>query len=612
MLRSNPSGVRGGDPSARQQCPRSAASRLFTRAIIALCLVGAGGGSCAAPAGGEAQPEPRDGETARAEQAQYTTTSTPVGLAIEIENGMGAPLDVRAGQTFYINQIDIRAAIHTSVDEGVDGLETSGDFATVPWNDVQFEEQEFQILPGPEGKFTRSRFYSGAEWMTAPSFFTVAQIDEHGHLTDWPILVNAGRDAHQHPADDFFVRRFRAIQWTRDCPSSTDCSGATQFEEEALIELRNTMDQHPTFQLKPSTTALRVRWSMKPFMPYVIPLNQVASPPYDYGLSIDLEALTPPGPGGYYLPGQDVTFRITLRDGTGSRLHPEGSLPSYNDVIFGANPAGIQYYRGFFDNTWVFWRRKHRERTLLVHIMGPAQNVQPIRSVIPLEAILGQDVLPAGDLAADGVFAQSKVFPTTNGVFGGVVDPTHAAWAEPGSDTWTFNLPDDAEPGTYRVTAKARRTYFGEDTAFTRTIEIQVGSLTPTTSTLTTGGCNSCHSGGGSLAIVPHANPDRATCAACHAPLAVELDAPIFVRAHFIHSRSNRFDAAVTQCSSCHLTPEGIERTSKAACLSCHKSYPADHVAAYGPIVSIYTGGGAESFDSCTSTCHTTHPESGL
>jgi predicted CXXCH cytochrome family protein len=607
MRRLDPSDVSGG----RRHSPRSAASRFLASAIVALCLAGAGAGACTSAAESDVQPQSNEGDTARTQQP-LTTTSTPIGLAIEIDNGVGVPLDVRAGQTFYINQIDIRATIMAAVDEGVAGLDASGDFAAVSWNNVQFQEQEFQILPGPTGQFTRSRFYNGASWMTQPSFFFVFQVDENGVQTDPPIVVNAGSDAHRHSADDFFVRRFRAIQWTRDCPSSTDCSGATQFEEEALIELRNATDQLPTFQLEPTTTALRVYWSMKPSAPYVIPLTQVASPPYDYGFAMDLEAMTPPGCGGYYLPGQDVTFRVTLRDGSGNRLHPEGSLPSYNDVVFGPNEAGFQYYRGFFDNAWVFWRRKHRERTFLAHIMGPAQNVQPIRSIIPLASIITQDLQTAGELSRDGVFAQWKVFPTTDGVFGGAFDPTHAGWAEPGSDTWDFNLPDDAEPGTYRVTAKARRTYLGEDIAVTQTIEIQVGSATPTTTTLTTGPCSSCHSGGGSLANVLHANPNRATCAGCHAPLAVEYDAPIYIRTHFLHSRSNRFDANVSQCSLCHLTPAGTERTSKSACLSCHKSYPPDHVTAYGPIVSIYTGGGTESFDQCTSTCHVTHPDSGF
>jgi hypothetical protein len=610
-LSRNPVGASKGHGPA----PRPPAIRSTAGALVALCLAGVYGGSCSSAPEDEASPERIEGGVSRGEPplvAQGTTTSTPIGLAIEIENGAGVPLAVRAGQTFYINQIDVRAAITAAVDEGVAGLGASGDFAAAPWSGVHFQEQEFQLVPGPQGKFARSRFYSGAAWMTHPSVFYVTQIDAQGESTDWPILVNAGRNDHRSPTDHFFVRRLRAIQWTRDCPSRTDCSGATQFEEEALIELRNAMAGSPTFKLKPTTAALRVGWSMKPLSPYVIPVTQVAAPPYDYGFSIDLAALTPPGPGGYYEPGQDVTFRITLRDGSGRRLHPEGSLPSYDDVISGANDAGIQYYRAFSDNTWVFWRRKHRERTLLAHIMGPAQNVQPLRSVIPLDTLLHQDIQPAGELSRDGVFAQWKVFPTTDGIFGGGLDPAHAGWAKPGSDTWSFTLPDNAEPGTYRVTAKGRRTYLGEDIASTRTIDIQVGSPAPTTSTLTTGPCDTCHSGGGSLAIVPHANPDRATCAACHAPLAIEHDAPIFVRAHFIHSRSNRFEAPVTQCSRCHLGPPGIQRTSKAACLSCHTSYPEDHVAAYGPVVSIYAGGGAESFGQCTSTCHVTHPGSGL
>jgi hypothetical protein len=63
---------------------------------------------------------------------------------------------------------------------------------------------------------------------------------------------------------------------------------------------------------------------------------------------------------------------------------------------------------------------------------------------------------------------------------------------------------------------------------------------------------------------------------------------------------------------SCHLTKESIQRTSKSACLSCHRTYPQWHITNYGPITSIYTGDGRESFAQCTSTCHPTHPNSHL
>src|SRR5688572_13044760 len=72
-----------------------------------------------------------------------TTTQTPIGLALEIDQGVGVPLKLRSGQRFYINQIDMRASIDRTVDEGVDGLAEEGDFASLDWDDVDFEEESF-------------------------------------------------------------------------------------------------------------------------------------------------------------------------------------------------------------------------------------------------------------------------------------------------------------------------------------------------------------------------------------------------------------------------------------------------------------------------------------
>src|SRR6266567_3026673 len=47
---------------------------------------------------------------------------TPVGLAIEVDNGVAKPLQVKSGQTFYLNQIDLRASTTSTVDEAVAGL----------------------------------------------------------------------------------------------------------------------------------------------------------------------------------------------------------------------------------------------------------------------------------------------------------------------------------------------------------------------------------------------------------------------------------------------------------------------------------------------------------
>ncbi len=531
-----------------------------------------------------------------------------IGVALEVEDGEGLPLRVRAGQSFYINQIDLRAAINATRDEGVDGLRMVGDFANLGWGGVRAVEHEFELLPGAEG-YKRRRFYRDAAWMNVPSHFTVEPVDAQGNLTGEAIHLNAGSNDTRRDSDDFFIRRFRAIQWTYDCVAIDNCTGADNFMEEALVELRHarTPAKGKLVTLRPATAALRLRWSLRPGAAYTIPVEQVANPAYDYGFSIDVTTLTPPRADGTYAPGANISFQLTLKDGTGNRLHPQGSLPTYNEVVFGQNAPGIQYYRSFFDPSATYYRRKHRERMLMTQIIGPAQNIQPIRSIIELGDFLdpNEDLQTPGTLERDNVFSQVQTFPPGNDLFGG-------NWNAPVSDTWTYRLPENALPGTYLVTVKGRRTYLGEDVPYSRTFEIQVGTSTRTHAPLTTGPCNSCHSKGGELTEVLHGNDNRAACNGCHAPLGFELEGPIFVRVHFIHSRSDRVDANKATCSNCHLDNASIQRTSKAACFSCHNTWSPQHEAQFGPIKSMYVGGGRESFQQCTSSCHTTHPQSGL
>ncbi|MDB4943306.1 MAG: hypothetical protein JWP97_2840 [Labilithrix sp.] len=604
-----------GVPRIDGAAPRAPRS-LTALAVLTMVLAG---GACSGEHLGEADAE--DAEVATSEQALGLQApdcdrdrDTAVALALEIANGAGVPLKVKKGQRFFLNQLDVRTAISTTVDEGVAGLDHTSDFAGVPWQGVKKVDEAFVGLANADGTFERRRFFRGAHWMENPSVFAITQLDASGHPTALPVVVNAGSDDRRRNGDAFFARRFRAIQYAKDCVSKQSCAGARNFEEEALVELRYAMSEDRTFRIADRTASIAVWWSMRPAAPWNIPVTQVADPPYAYGFSIDTVALTPPRADGTYAPGTDITFQLTLKDGKGNRLHPVGSMPSYNEVEFGANPAGIQYYRAFFDPTTTYYRRKHEERNFISQIIGPMQDVQPIRSIVELDSFLDPsiDVQDIGTPARDGVFAQMRLFPTGVDLFGGAFDPTHAGWAKPVPDTWVYSLPADARPGTYTITTKARRVYLGEDIPFTRSIEIQVGTKQHTEATLTTGPCNTCHSGGGALSKVLHANDNRAACAGCHAPLGFELEGPIYVRTHFIHSRSDRFDAPLAQCNKCHLNNAGIQRTSKSACLSCHKSYPDDHVATYGPITDMYVGGGRESFDKCSTSCHTTHPGSGL
>lgn len=543
-----------------------------------------------------------------------STPDTPIGLALRVEEGAGVPLSVRSGQTFFINQIDLRASLDGGVDEGIDGLKHGGDFASLSWEGAKLADTSALDAPNPDGTFTNRRFYREARWMKRDSTFTLTQVDAAGAPTASPVRISSGLDDQRRDGDGFFVRRMRAIQYTFDCASRTDCAGAHAYQEEALVELRDALHPESTFRIAPATAALELAWSERPGAPYRIPLTQVAAPALDYGFDIEMVPVTPPGPGGVYAPGTDVTFELKLRDGSGNALHPAGVLPSVNAVMSGADGSGIQYWRGLFESFTTYYRRKHMERQLLSQMVGPSHKVGPIRDVFDFNAPGG--VTPDGNLQVafparnDGLFAEGCSYPSFNVFFGGLAFPP--LWDAPNPAFCTYHIPADAVPGTYQVSTKGRRVYLGQDIPLTRTLEIQVGTTEHGTVPLGTGGCNACHNGNSSLALLLHGNPNRGACTTCHAPLSFELEGPVYVRTHFLHSRSGRFDRPLQECKSCHLTLAGIQRTSKSACLSCHDDYPASHVAAFGPITNMYVGTETGAFDNCTTTCHTNHPASGL
>lgn len=545
------------------------------------------------------------------EITQSSSIHTPVGVALEIDNGVAKTLRVRKNQRVYINQIDMRASVLSTVDRGVAGLDASGDFSKLDWRGTTFVDESFASLPNEDGTWTRRRFYRKALWMDLPSVFIFQQYDARGIPLGLPYLVTTGLEQLRTGLDDFFARRIRAIQWAFDCASPTDCSTATNFEEEALVELRYGNDAFPSFQFHPRTTQLRMLWTANPHRTYTIPVEQVENPAWDYGFAIDLAVTTPPAANGTYAPGQQLTVEFTLRDGSGNALHEPGVLPTFADYLSGNTPSGIQYW-DVRERVLTYYRRKHKEKQMLIAINGPLQDTQTIHDTIDFvgEIITSPDgSVTTARPAAQGFYGAAASVPSFATLLG--LAPADS----PVGNTVQFTLPEDAQPGTYKIVMKARRSYLGQEIPAAKVIEIQVGSPTPTSKTLDTGPCTSCHSGGSSLSVIGHAISanDRDTCTTCHGPLIFEPETPVYVRTHFIHSRTNRLNARLEKCENCHLTRDGIQRTSKSACMSCHKSYPASHVAQFGPIVDMYIGGTLDdSFAQCTASCHTTHPGSRL
>ncbi len=407
------------------------------------------------------------------------------------------------------------------------------------------------------------------------------------------------------------MRRLRAIQWTNDCASRSDCSHATSFLEEALVELRYASGPSPSAVLDAATTQLRVTWTAQHDHAYTIPVEQVANPTWDYGFVIDLAVATPPGPGGVFTPGQTLKVTFTLRDGAGKPLHPPGVLPTFHDYLSGQDPPGIDYWN-INEKVMTYYRRKHKEKQMVIALEGPLAATGPIRNTL--------DFVGGIMTSRDG--AVTTATPELNGFFGEAA--AVPAWStliglqpddSPVGDTAQFTLPANALPGTYKITMKGRRSYLGQELAVAKVIEIQVGTAVRDAAHLNTGTCRDCHQGAADLTRIGHglSAGDRDTCTTCHVPLPFEPEGPLYVRTHFVHSRTERLDAPLTRCANCHLDRAGIQRTSKSACLSCHKRYPADHVLRYGPVVDMYIGGTLDdSFQQCSTACHTDHPRSGL
>src|SRR5262249_61661379 len=117
--------------------------------------------------------------------------------------------------------------------------------------------------------------------------------------------------------------------------------------------------------------------------------------------------------------------------------------------------------------------------------------------------------------------------------------------------------PPDSHPRTNIAAMKARREWGGEALNRAVTIDLQVGTDQGTSFTPKAGFCNNCHTGPSALGRVVHGLGDRRACFSCHSALAFEPDGAADIRAHMVHSRSDRFRSLgdVRNCALCHQTP---------------------------------------------------------
>ena len=483
-------------------------------------------------------------------------SSNVVGLSLWWDNGEvrledGTPKTVTLYENFkrFSHELDITSTIETTTDEGIQPIIDEGDMAGLDWTGIEFVEEDWR--PNFDGTFNRSRFYRGARWMERWSSFFLVPVDAADRPVGLPILTVAGFDDFWLPQDDAFIRRFDARQVTYSCPAIGDCSGATRFVAQGLVQLRNEMNAKDRARKIPDRADyLKLIWTEELDNPRYVAVEHADydDTEWEHGFEVNLEVTNPPSNGQFYLPGDTVNVKVAFTDGAGNLLHDEGSLPSYLDFMNDNIPSGLRYYDGLQQLLTLYYAHKHREGLTMWSLSGPTDKLKyPSHVTSTFDFFIPQAT--TATVAEDGFTGLAILNPSI--LYQS--DPSLIPLTSP--DNVTFTIPPDALPGTYVVAVKGRRDWGGEALNRSSTLDIQVGSATLSTFQPKTGKCNNCHQDEAALSNILHGMGDRRACYSCHSTLEFEPDHALDYRIHLIHTRSERVPDDPNNCSMCHLTP---------------------------------------------------------
>ena len=531
-----------------------------------------------------------------------------VGLGLYVSNRAWAPdgdpwsigqytiadgLHVVDGTPRYLQEVELKAKIAVAAgapDQMVMALATStSDFGQLDWRGLeQVPANESGDHWAPDAAtgvgYRHIVYFRGAQWMTLPSAIVVLPVDDLGRPQigcghapqDFDDAVGISQECAASPSlysplvgfagpstpwlpniDDWGLRMPAARVVAHGCPSVGDCSGATWYAEAAFAAKDALHPDRRAVLISPTATAVLIYWTADPQHVRRVPLiHDAPSTNYGFGFKIAADVLNPPA-RGYFLPGEAVQMRVSYFDSAGNRLFPAGSLPSYGDGMHGTPASAGLRYLIFTDDIERGWWGDWHQHDHTIAFGGPVDRMQQLGTVPITFGTLFLPQIPTADLANDGWNGFVQILPQTWIAFPCLSGETTACNA-PASDTFSWTVPAEAQPGTWVATVKARREWEGEPRQAATAVNVQVGTPSPTQYAVQVHGCERCHTGQLAINLIHHGfTSPGAHCKLCHTDdyqVIGIYDAALDYRAHdhALYPFFKSMGGDINDCLSCH------------------------------------------------------------
>ncbi|MGZ3458371.1 MAG: hypothetical protein ACXU86_07665 [Archangium sp.] len=480
-------------------------------------------------------------------------------------------------------------------------------FKDLDWSGMSFGRDEWRAY-NDQGAFQRETYYENAAWMLSnDDDFKLEVLDAEGNVRATANYKRkdflAENSTTGHTRVSWTITGLGRPQFPGDPVAHVDPSvGALTYQTTTKVSFAGSANPFNTFRMPQLTGegVIRLTWSLLPQHPFLFPVTFVPEQsreatcykldadglatqervPCGFGLEQKVLFARPQN-GKYYLPGDQVDFRISLHDGDGNGLHPRDGLPTFDEYM-GGQSNGFAYFNEFMLTTY----RDVSSSESGFKVVGPLQDLK----------------VPDGT-SETPYFSYPSTREPLYYLYPNAASQPRAGDVMPPTQ-WSFSLPENAKPGTYALFLEGHRHFMGERLNRMDAFLFQVGQEQPTTYPGRVGNCQICHNGASSLSNLHHGlSVDHVeACKTCHTDETVGYMPDVI---HRIHMGSRKYSQSKADCTLCHLTRESALRPSIQACRSCHVDV---HGSDYFDLEFEGLQNTPNSYGNCANACHAVTP----